>query len=257
MAEWNVGKKNGMWRGGRSIASNGYVLIRVGKEHRRVPRRLARAPVPRGEIVSDKHDLNDARQAHFALGGIESDIGPRDGASWYWRRAVELAVHRAELAERLCVKLGDRLELLSDTSDLRISDISDLRERVDRYRRRIYNPEERRLMEPFSYQDKATPDGYRCHQCGATQRKLWRDIRVVATAIKLSCGSCALSQEKVTGPIDNRGRVKTFDFTNRDGELSDQIGGLLPAVPTEDGRTFWGYTSVPADACAWWRGLPL
>jgi hypothetical protein len=33
MAKWNVGEKNGFWRGGRSIASNGYVLIRVGKDH--------------------------------------------------------------------------------------------------------------------------------------------------------------------------------------------------------------------------------
>lgn len=33
MARWNVGSKNGMWRGGRSVASNGYVLIRVGKKH--------------------------------------------------------------------------------------------------------------------------------------------------------------------------------------------------------------------------------
>lgn len=33
MARHNVGPKNGMWKGGRSIASNGYVLVRVGKEH--------------------------------------------------------------------------------------------------------------------------------------------------------------------------------------------------------------------------------
>lgn len=33
MAKWNVGPKNGLWKGGRSIASNGYVLIRVGKDH--------------------------------------------------------------------------------------------------------------------------------------------------------------------------------------------------------------------------------
>lgn len=33
MAVWNVGEKNGFWKGGRSIASNGYVLIRVGKDH--------------------------------------------------------------------------------------------------------------------------------------------------------------------------------------------------------------------------------
>lgn len=33
MAAWNIGAKNGIWKGGRSIASNGYVLIRVGAEH--------------------------------------------------------------------------------------------------------------------------------------------------------------------------------------------------------------------------------
>lgn len=33
MGKHNVGAKNGMWKGGRSIASNGYVLIRVGIGH--------------------------------------------------------------------------------------------------------------------------------------------------------------------------------------------------------------------------------
>ena len=33
MARWNTAEKNGMWRGGRSVASNGYVIIRVGTEH--------------------------------------------------------------------------------------------------------------------------------------------------------------------------------------------------------------------------------
>lgn len=33
MAVWNIGEKNGIWKGGRSVASNGYVLIRVGTEH--------------------------------------------------------------------------------------------------------------------------------------------------------------------------------------------------------------------------------
>ncbi len=33
MAKWNIGKKNGMWSGGRSVASNGYILIRVGRGH--------------------------------------------------------------------------------------------------------------------------------------------------------------------------------------------------------------------------------
>lgn len=33
MARWNTGEKNGLWNGGRSVASNGYVLIRVGCDH--------------------------------------------------------------------------------------------------------------------------------------------------------------------------------------------------------------------------------
>lgn len=33
MRKGNFGAKNGFWRGGRSVASNGYVLIRVGTGH--------------------------------------------------------------------------------------------------------------------------------------------------------------------------------------------------------------------------------
>lgn len=33
MGKHNIGSKNGMWKGGRSVASNGYVLIRVGIDH--------------------------------------------------------------------------------------------------------------------------------------------------------------------------------------------------------------------------------
>jgi hypothetical protein len=33
MAKWNMGSKNGMWKGGRVVDPRGYVLIRVGKDH--------------------------------------------------------------------------------------------------------------------------------------------------------------------------------------------------------------------------------
>lgn len=33
MAKWNIGPKNGMWKGGRVVDPRGYVLIRVGKDH--------------------------------------------------------------------------------------------------------------------------------------------------------------------------------------------------------------------------------
>jgi hypothetical protein len=33
MAKWNVGEKNGLWKGGRTITQHGYVLVRVGTDH--------------------------------------------------------------------------------------------------------------------------------------------------------------------------------------------------------------------------------
>ena len=39
MAEWNTGEKKGQWNGGRSVASSGYVLIRVGTDHHLADRR--------------------------------------------------------------------------------------------------------------------------------------------------------------------------------------------------------------------------
>ena len=62
------GSKNGMWKGGRVLASNGYVLIRVGKdhhladcrgyayEHRLVAERLLGRRLRRGELV---HHLDE------------------------------------------------------------------------------------------------------------------------------------------------------------------------------------------------------
>lgn len=33
MAKHNIGPKNGMWKGGRTVTEHGYVLIRVGTKH--------------------------------------------------------------------------------------------------------------------------------------------------------------------------------------------------------------------------------
>lgn len=66
MAIWNTGKKNGMWKGGRSVASNGYILIRVGVnhhladvrgyayEHRLVAEKKLGRKLRKGEIVHHK-----------------------------------------------------------------------------------------------------------------------------------------------------------------------------------------------------------
>ena len=38
---------------------------------------------------------------------------------------------------------------------------------------------------------------------------------------------------------------------------TDQIGWRVPAVPTEENDTYWGYTSVPQPGCDWWANLPF
>lgn len=67
MAKHNVGTKNGMWKGGRTLASSGYVLIRVGVghhladvrgyayEHRLVAERVIGRRLRPGEIA---HHIN-------------------------------------------------------------------------------------------------------------------------------------------------------------------------------------------------------
>lgn len=81
---------------------------------------------------------------------------------------------------------------------------------------------------------------YRCTDCGATGVRLWRVYMGFAFGNPLTCRTCS---EK------SQGREL------KDG--SDKIGYLVPAVPTEDGSTFWGYTSVPEGGVKWWYNLPV
>jgi hypothetical protein len=98
---------------------------------------------------------------------------------------------------------------------------------------------------------KETTD-YVCTVCGARGCKLWRQYNTFADRVRLMCCVCAGKDQGVdTGAIDDAGKV----HSGIGGGRTDQIGWLVPAVPTDDG-TYWGYTSVPADAVAWWRSLP-
>lgn len=66
MAKWNIGPKNGLWKGGRSITSSGYVILRVGTdhhlsdsrgyayEHRVIAEKMLGRRLKRGEIVHHK-----------------------------------------------------------------------------------------------------------------------------------------------------------------------------------------------------------
>ena len=105
---------------------------------------------------------------------------------------------------------------------------------------------------------KPPPVLYACEGCGVSGVKLWRDIQMVARGVTLLCAHCGIKQAIADGSrsitaytlIDNiGGRFDDFGFT-------DQIGGLLPAIPDESGETFWGYTSVPENGIAWWRSIP-
>lgn len=82
MAKHNIGPKNGMWKGGRSVASNGYVLIRVGMghhladvrgyayEHRLVAEKKLGRRLRKGEVAHHiNHDKADNRESNIEVMG--------------------------------------------------------------------------------------------------------------------------------------------------------------------------------------------
>jgi hypothetical protein len=81
--------------------------------------------------------------------------------------------------------------------------------------------------------------GYTCSGCGAKGVQLWRDYQTFLDAQTLRCRACCEAHE---------------GKSLRDG--GDQIGWSVPAAPTPDGSTFWGYSSAPMAAVDWWRALP-
>jgi len=80
---------------------------------------------------------------------------------------------------------------------------------------------------------------YKCGICGAIGVKLWRKYQTTLDNQTLACLSCSENEQ---GKKMKPG--------------SDQIGWRIPAVPTDDGDSFWGYTSVPQEGVDWWKALP-
>lgn len=87
-----------------------------------------------------------------------------------------------------------------------------------------------------------TPLQYVCSKCGLIKVRLWRQYQTCADNIKLLCVKCACEDqnEDINNILQHR----------------DTIGWLVPAVPTEEGDTYWGYTSVPQNDVNWWYNLP-
>ncbi|OGL74603.1 hypothetical protein A3C96_02125 [Candidatus Uhrbacteria bacterium RIFCSPHIGHO2_02_FULL_60_10] len=114
------------------------------------------------------------------------------------------------------------------------------------------NDDMKREQMRVDYSRLGTPAGYKCDRCGAVGCKLWREYQTFADHTLLLCCDCAAKdQEKDIGSMGHDGRYEN------DYGKSDQIGWYVPAVPTEDGDAFWGYTSVPEAGCKWWYSLPL
>jgi hypothetical protein len=93
------------------------------------------------------------------------------------------------------------------------------------------------------------PEEYVCSECKASGVKLWRRYQTVASLVHLRCCRCACKIQKIS----------LAEFVDSFGRFiqGDQIGWMVPAVPTEDGETYWGYTSVPEAGVGWWKCLPL
>jgi len=99
------------------------------------------------------------------------------------------------------------------------------------------------------YLGGAIPSGYVCANCEATGCKLWREYQTFAP--KLLCAKCAgADQKRDVSSMDANGTV-----VGEHGLRTDSIGWYVPAVPSEDGIGYWGYTSVPEPGCRWWKNL--
>lgn len=100
-----------------------------------------------------------------------------------------------------------------------------------------------------SYKPDSIPGlPYCCGKCGAQNVRLWRRYQVFLEDQDLFCVECA---------EEDQGRMSNLLTDGQRGE-GDQIGWLIPAVPTADGTdSFWGYSSVPQEGVEWWYSLPM
>ncbi len=102
------------------------------------------------------------------------------------------------------------------------------------------------------YSKTETPPNYKCGKCRATGCKLWREYQTFLNHQSLLCVKCAGQEEgKVVCDIDDAGKIGLERRWR-----TDQIGWMVPAVPTEENDTYWGYSSVPQAGCEWWNRLP-
>jgi len=111
------------------------------------------------------------------------------------------------------------------------------------------------IFGPVDYSGGA-PDGYVCSTCCAIGCKLWREYSKFLENQVLRCIDCAgKNQKKDVSNVDELGRIP-WEYGHGAIQMTDEIGWLVPAIPTEDGITYWGYSSTPETGVDWWRRLP-
>lgn len=104
------------------------------------------------------------------------------------------------------------------------------------------------------YSDARVGEDYACSKCTARGVKLWRQTHTFAENVRLLCIECLCASKGLdTTKVTQEGKI----FDEASGLHIDQVGGLVPAIPTPSKETFWGYSAVPAGDVAWWKALPL
>lgn len=100
----------------------------------------------------------------------------------------------------------------------------------------------------IDYSSNKAPPKYKCSECGVSGVRLYREYQTFLNNSSLNCTKCALERYKRSH------NGEEFDFEGKD--IAHSIGWVIAAVPCEDGRHYWGYTSVPKEGVDWWERLP-
>lgn len=107
------------------------------------------------------------------------------------------------------------------------------------------------MLGPVEYRGTVAPPAYHCSICGAQGVKLWRLYNTFLDHQELTCALCTgKSQNESVAGMNATGQIVC------DHGSTCTIGARVPAIPTRDGSTYWGFTSTPSPGVAWWQRLP-
>lgn len=90
---------------------------------------------------------------------------------------------------------------------------------------------------------------YMCGGCKRSNCKLWREYSTFLDHNTLLCIECMGKKNGKSYNVNREGQILYC------GTRTDQIDWRVPAVPTDDNKTFWGYTSIPNEGISWWTKL--